>query len=58
MRAWSGKSNNNDDNNGDNDNHDYSATKIHALQEQYQIHHATIQVEKSLEFCDDACAGW
>lgn len=29
---------------------------MHALQEQFQIHHATIQVEKVLDYCDDTCA--
>lgn len=29
---------------------------IHVLQEKFHIHHATIQIEKTLEYCDDACA--
>ncbi|MFC3907997.1 cation diffusion facilitator family transporter [Legionella dresdenensis] len=28
---------------------------IKTLKEKYNIHHATIQVERSLDFCDDAC---
>lgn len=30
---------------------------VRQLKEEHNIHHSTIQVEKSLAYCDDACAG-